>query len=283
MEEVRPVFVAILVVAISWICWELAKLLRHVQQRKRDMEAVDAPKAAATTLTPAELARILGNVPPEDEWPPAMAEVPQHLDEGTCAADENDGVTTGHDRGSPADNVEEPGPTGQELLKALEGEDSELACDLVRRAGVTALNYTDDLGRNALLLAASEGHTAACAVLLEREEFAGMNVRNMIGASALHLAAANDQTQMCRDLLACPRFTLGVNAEASNGQTPLDYSIEFGEGAASDMLTAAGGRRATGGSCVQRRQARERVRQAECGGGMQTVLEDSGPDMSALD
>jgi len=136
---------------------------------------------------------------------------------------------------------EETGPDAQNMLEALEGEDSKLALEAVRQASTRSVNAVDDIGRGALLLAAMEGHLGACHALLARLDFHGANARDMIGSTALHMAAGNDHVEICRLLLASTRFTAGANALNNNQKTPLDFAIEFGEGQAADVIQAAGG------------------------------------------
>merc|ERR1719152_891648 len=83
------------------------------------------------------------------------------------------------------------------------------------------------------------------------EDFRGVNEVNSIGSSVLHLAAGNDHVQICRDILACPRFNLGINAQNKNGHTALDFSVQFGGGVAAYVLKAAGGLR---GGAVSRKR-----------------------------
>merc|ERR1712151_35128 len=135
---------------------------------------------------------------------------------------------------------EDPGPTGEEVLSAMESGDSERAVEVAKIASTTAINYTDEVSRNALLLAASEGHLEAVHILLKRNDFRGVNARNSIGSTALHQAAANGEPEVCQAILSCSRFNLGVNVQNNNGQTPLDFSVEFGEGDAAEVLRAAG-------------------------------------------
>jgi len=178
---------------------------------------------APASLNALDLARVLGNSVPDP------AEQPD---------------SDGDDSDEPQPEDEESGPSGQELLDALEGEDSTLAELQVRGAGRRAVNFTDGPRRSALLLAAMEGHHEACRLLLLREDFQHTNARNTIGSTALHLAAANGHREIVQLLLSCPRFSPagGINAENNNGQTALDFAVEFGEGVAKDLLLDAGAR-----------------------------------------
>jgi len=169
-------------------------------------------------ISAAELASLLGNQTARERHPPSQPEA-----EG---------------------EVEEVGPSGEELLDALEGDDSALAASVARRAGRKAVNYKDGPRRSALLLASMEGHVDAVRVLLGREDFLSANARNTIGSTALHMAAANSHKEVVQVLLGSRRFCPpgGVNAVNDNGQTALDFAMEFGEGVATDLLVAAGGR-----------------------------------------
>merc|ERR1712113_585233 len=100
-----------------------------------------------------------------------------------------------------------------------------------------------------------------------------------IGSTALHLAAANGEEKICKEIIDCPRFTLGVNAENNNGLTPLDFCLEFGEGEAAEVLRAAGGK--TSGRTARTRQREDGCRQRQAP--MESVDEDNGNDMGALD
>mmetsp|Transcript_107014 Transcript_107014/g.284749 ORF Transcript_107014/g.284749 Transcript_107014/m.284749 type:complete len:271 (-) Transcript_107014:50-862(-) len=194
-------------------------------------------------LSPEQLARLLGNLPSSDE----ADDRPSSGADGTAAS------ATAPAASPPA----QEGPTGEELLKALEGQDHGAALLAVQAAGAQAVNYADDVERNALMVAAAEGHLEACRELLGREDFGAASARTNVGATALHLAAGNDHVELCRCLIASPRFTVGINTADDRGFTPLDYSLEFGEGDARRVLEAAGGRRGTSGSLRQRRRQRE--------------------------
>merc|ERR1712083_1240879 len=76
-----------------------------------------------------------------------------------------------------------------------------------------------------------------------RADFHGTNARSNVGATALHIAAANEEEDICKAILESERFTAGVNAECRNGQTPLDYCLNFGSGSseAEQVLRSAGG------------------------------------------
>lgn len=139
--------------------------------------------------------------------------------------------------------VPETGPSGQEMLDACEGSDSALALEAVRTAGPKALNSFDDINRNALLLTAAEGHLEALRHLLQRGDFQGLGARNNIGSSALHLAAGNEQLEVCEALLTSERYLAAapINARNDNGQTPLDFAAEFGDGVCSAVLEDKGG------------------------------------------
>mmetsp|Transcript_142502 Transcript_142502/g.262789 ORF Transcript_142502/g.262789 Transcript_142502/m.262789 type:complete len:232 (-) Transcript_142502:6-701(-) len=192
----------------QWLC-----------KKQRPPPAQEANVTEAN-VTAGELSSILGNALPD----PIIDDIARSL-EAEEEAGENSHVPAG----------------GAELLEAAEGADSALALQRVQSASCAAVNATDELGRNALLLAAAEGHLEACQALLQREDFQGVNARTSIGATALHLAAANDEPEICRAILSCARFSAGVNASTNAGQTPLDFSMEFGTGDASEVLQEAGG------------------------------------------
>jgi len=142
---------------------------------------------------------------------------------------------------------------GTVFLNALEKATDSEALELVRSASTTAINYEDDLGRNALLVVSSEGQTEACKALLHRTDFTGMNVRDMLGSTPLHLAAGNDYVDICRLLITCPRYPhSGINELNNRGQTPLDFCLEFGDGTATEVLEKSG---ATSSGTTVRRKA----------------------------
>lgn len=168
---------------------------------------------------------------------------PHKLDDS--AASDRSSESGGDEHSVAEDELEdEPEPEldsdALAFLEALEGADHELACELAGLASTATANAVDCLGRNALILAAAEGHLEACRLLLSREDFRGVNGRTSVGASALHLAAANDEPEISEAILACSRFVEGVNATTYAGQTPLDFCNEFSGGAAREVLVAAG-------------------------------------------
>lgn len=291
---------------------------RAIRRRLKSSELVAAPEAVVLPavertearsdeppLTPVQLARILGNCVPEDEQdnsapvdggedsqkplqfdPATTAMLQQYVD--ACVATRE--IRAQGDQqldGFRCEEVveEDLGPSGSEVLTAMEGDDSQHALEVVRTASTAAINFEDEVKRNALLLAVSEGHLEACRALLARPDFRGINARNTIGSTALHLAAANGETEVCKEILACPRFTLGVNAENNNGQTPLDFSLEFGEGDASEVLRAGGGN--SSGRAMRSRQARGIPETSACRlrpqAPAQAADEFAGNDMGALD
>lgn len=185
--------------------------------------------AAPISLGMAELAAFLGNLDAEG-LTPVGTETQAQIDD-------------------PATSTEEDGPLArevEELFRALDDPDNAAAADLCAHASAKLINARDDLDRNALFVAAAEGNLEVTHVLLSREDFLGVNERNCIGSTALHLAAGNDQTDICRAILECPRFLEGVNVINNNGQSPLDFALEFGSGAAESILREAGGQTARG-------------------------------------
>lgn len=223
-----------------------------------------------TKLTAAELAKILGNTVPDDEDAGDPCHAPRSTGTfGNSEAVDEELVTAGV---AADDKV-----AGEALLKAMEGDDSQLALRLVRDASPAVINYVSE-DRNALLVGAMEGHVEACRALLGRSDFLGANLTNNIGSTALHLAAANDHVEICKALIACPRFTAGINAENVNGLTPLDFSHDFGEGNAARVLEAAGGQRQSSGTLRERRKM-----QGQCLGPDGGPADSSGPEMSSLD
>lgn len=210
------------------------------------------------TVSAADLARILGNVISDPQ--PAggggqAAVVRPRLALGGLGEDGEDVVPVPAERETPSGEVVDEqlgsdsdaeehwnaGPPG--ALDALGGRDSEAAASFVREADSEAINTADGLRRTALLLIAMEGHEEACRLLLAREDFAHPNARNLIGSTALHLAAGNGHRAICKLLLASPRFAPagGINAQNNNGQTPLDFALEFRDGLAVEILANAGG------------------------------------------
>ncbi|CAE8581211.1 unnamed protein product [Polarella glacialis] len=127
------------------------------------------------------------------------------------------------------------------FLEVMRGQDSRLCLKTVRQASASVVNARDECIGNALHAAASEGHLEAVRLLLLRSDFRGVNCLNSIGSTALHIAAANDEEDICKVLLLCPRFTAGVNAVNDNGQSALDFAVEYGSGVCSPVLEAAGG------------------------------------------
>eukprot|EP00929_Paragymnodinium_shiwhaense_P013121 TRINITY_DN120987_c0_g1_i1.p1 TRINITY_DN120987_c0_g1~~TRINITY_DN120987_c0_g1_i1.p1 ORF type:complete len:273 (-),score=62.92 TRINITY_DN120987_c0_g1_i1:97-915(-) len=178
-------------------------------------------------LSATQLAALLGNQPPEDEV--LQEELPNKR------------------------NAAEVASEATELRRALEGSDSGLAARLAKGASAEALNILDELGRSVLLLGTAQGHSAACQAILSRPEFIWANKKDMIGNTALHLAAGNDYIDICQDILACPRFSAGIDVKNDRGQTPLDFAKEFGDGEAAIYLQGVGG---TGSGVITRRQSR---------------------------
>lgn len=258
-------------------------LLRRAKSHRPVAVKEPAVEKFESQLSPAELARILGNSlpgdyddgPPGDELltkskkspSPDAAKAAEALDASRIARKAADAPDTALASVPETEPAEEEVVTegaaaavteaGEALIEALQGSDCALAVRLVRGATPAVVNYVDSSDQNALLVGAMEGHFEACRWLLARQDFTGVNIRNHIGSTALHLAAANDQVEICRALIACPRYTLGVNAENMNGQTPLDFSLDFGEGVCAEVLKSAGAQRNGSGNLVHRRKKRE--------------------------
>lgn len=212
-------------------------------------------KSTLPGLSSADLAKILGNSEPDDEDLP-----PSYVDRSTATfggdnadlAPTSGGIEEVMTQGAAA-AVE---AAGEALIKAMEGQDTHLTLGLVQDASPGVVNYVDADERNALLVGAMEGHVEACLALLGRPDFLGVDATNNIGSTALHLAAANDHIQICKALIASPRFTSGVNVENMHGLTPLDFSLDFGEGTCEEVLVAAGGGRTSSGNLRERRRMR---------------------------
>eukprot|EP00811_Abedinium_folium_P005081 NODE_14679_length_1093_cov_5.690476.p1 GENE.NODE_14679_length_1093_cov_5.690476~~NODE_14679_length_1093_cov_5.690476.p1 ORF type:complete len:222 (+),score=54.94 NODE_14679_length_1093_cov_5.690476:222-887(+) len=175
-----------------------------------------ASRRTVNGMSPAEMAQMLGNSVCED-------------DDNACSEE--------------TELVHELQPSAVALLSVLERDDHAVALEAVRAASPRDINACDELGRNALLLAAAEGHEDACEALLAREDFRGASASTTIGACALHLAAGNGHVGVCHVLLTCERFALGVNALTTNGRTPLDFALDFGDGTAAQVIREAGGER----------------------------------------
>jgi len=144
---------------------------------------------------------------------------------------------------------EELAKVQEEFLEFLRTGDSEVALKAVLAAPMLVVNFNDECSGNALLCCAAEGHVTACKALLDRADFHGVNATNSIGSTALHLAAANDEDAICRAILACPRFMGGVNILNNNGQSPMDFAVEFGTGLCTSLLQEFGGKSV----CLRRR------------------------------
>ncbi|CAK8987905.1 unnamed protein product [Durusdinium trenchii] len=133
----------------------------------------------------------------------------------------------------------------KEFIEVARGSDSQAALEAVREAPAKVVNACDECSGTALHFLAAEGHVQACGALLSRDDFVEINARNGIGSTALHIAAANDEEEICKMILECPRFTAGASVANDNGQTPLDFALEFGTGLCSSVLEAAGGQGGT--------------------------------------
>lgn len=246
--------------------------LLHQSETDRELTSV---KAARAPISGAELARLLGNHVEDEESDFEQTSTPW---EETHSSPSNLPATE-KDFGSPffklpSANVEKVVSTdsltevcsvdvvpqryekssavpGQVLLDAIETGDDDVL-DLIRNCSVEALNFRDGLHKNALLIASTEGRLEVCRALLSNEGFEGTNATNFIGSSALHLAAGNDHADICSEILACPRFLLGINAVNDNGHTAFDFASDFGDGTVLEVLRAAGG--STGGPSPDRRR-----------------------------
>lgn len=246
--------------AAAAFCLSSTGLLLLLRTLRRRLRGARCPAAEAVTkadaprtqvgISAAQLAQLLGNLPLDEELPSANAPDARDAQVGARAASARPAPV-------PSARPEHCSPDGQQLLDALEGRDNRLAARLVRQADAAAVNFSDEMQRNALLLAAAEGHVEAFQVLINRDDFMGVNARSNVGATALHLAAGNDQVEICRLLLACSRFTAGVNCQTNSGHTPLDFALDFGDGDAEAVLRAAGGERRTSGNLRQRRILRD--------------------------
>lgn len=181
----------------------------QVDETALQVDETAADQAADQSVSQAELARLLGNIVPEDDL------CLEEADQEALARE------------------------GARFLEVISGPDGKAALDAIRAASQAVVNYTDATKRTALMLAASEGHLEACKVVLARSDFKSVNERNSVGSTALHFAAANDEVEICKLLLESPRFTLGVNAVNQNGQSALDF-CDFGDGDARQVLRAAG-------------------------------------------
>lgn len=238
------------VVAAAWYTSSRARDSASDEKRPKNAPEPVLKEPPESSLSAKDLARILGNSVPgeEDLLPP-------------CPPSSNS-----TSRPTPMEPVEEEIFThgaaaavkeaGEALLRAAEGHDSELALRLVQDASPAVVNYVDEDERNVMLLCVMEGHTEACQALLDHPDFLHINTTSNIGSNALHLAAANDQVEICKALIDCPRFTIDINAENRNGLTPLDFGLDFGEGAAAEVLVAAGGQRNGSGNLRERRKIR---------------------------
>eukprot|EP00929_Paragymnodinium_shiwhaense_P048449 TRINITY_DN24491_c0_g1_i1.p1 TRINITY_DN24491_c0_g1~~TRINITY_DN24491_c0_g1_i1.p1 ORF type:complete len:229 (-),score=55.85 TRINITY_DN24491_c0_g1_i1:486-1172(-) len=165
---------------------------------------------------------------------------------GEQAAPQSPG-TEGACESTEEEEEEEEAPTSTEAGLALfssieDGADEAVILRMLQEADRDSINSADKAGQaSALLLSlATAGHLEAVRYLLSREDFDGVNARYLAGTTALHQAAVNGHLEICRELLACPRFTLGVNATTNRGQTALDFCREFGGSEAAELLVAAG-------------------------------------------
>lgn len=174
-------------------------------------EGLQAPK-----LSEEERARILGNMLPR-----RIPQLPKECDEKVLEQLQED------------------------FMEIARSADSEAAFEAVKEAPTQIVNACDECSGTALHFFAAEGHVQACRALLSRDDFVEMNARNGIGSTALHIAAANDEEEICKMILNCPRYTAGASVANANGQTPLDFSLEFGTGLCSTVLEAAGGQQGT--------------------------------------
>lgn len=290
-----------------------------VGEGKKTDETPSAPKPAKAKLaepkkeskpsmSQMDLARILGNSVPDDE---GLASSTYHPPRSEIIADwEGVGPESGVGEtlrdlcGDVQANSEQrevgqgrPGmwiggaarDAGEALIKAMAGEDGELATRLVNAGSTAVINYLDADERNALIVGAMEGHSEACQALLSRADFIHANKTNHVGATALHLAAANDHIPICTVLIDSPNYTAGINAKTRNGQTPLDFALDFGEGTCGHVIESAGGERTNAGSLRARRKMRgHAAAEGEDEGetteyGACDAAEQPGKEMASLD
>lgn len=260
---VLSVVATFLVVFFSWRFRPQSKAVECSSDAKARPEsspesspgAGTAVKSKLPGLSSADLAKVLGNSAPDDEDLP-----PSYVDRSTATFGGDDADLT--PTSGSIEEVMTQGAAaaveaaGEALIHAMEGQDTHLTLRLVQDASPAVVNYADADERNALMVGAMEGHVEACLALLGRADFLGVDATNNIGSTALHLAAANDHVEICKALIASPRFTSGVNAENMHGLTPLDFSLDFGEGTCEEALVAAGGRRTSSGNLRERRRMR---------------------------
>jgi ankyrin repeat protein len=121
--------------------------------------------------------------------------------------------------------------TPSALVEAIKRDDSK-AVEAALRAGAGA-NSADDTGATALMYAALYAGPGVVRQLLERG--ADPNHANRFGSTALMWAVP--RVDNVRALLAA---RANVNAQASNGWTPLTVAVRFGNAAAVKLLLAGG-------------------------------------------
>ena len=184
-------------------------------EEEEEEEEEEVPPQQAPDISEEELARILGNTVP------ARKKLPKECDKKAL------------------EQLQE------EFMEIARSADSQAAFQAVETAPTQVVNACDECSGTALHFLAAEGHVQACRALLSREDFEEISARNGIGSTALHIAAANDEEEICKMILEDPRFTSGASVANDNGQTPLDFALEFGTGLCASVLQAAGGQAGT--------------------------------------
>ena len=108
--------------------------------------------------------------------------------------------------------------------------------DGIRRAldGGTAIEFRDDQGRTALIIAAYSRHAEAVEVLCHRG--ADVNARDNNGCTALIYAAYYDIPEVADVLL---KYNADPSLTDRHGKTPLDYARDYGFTRMVTLLEAA--------------------------------------------
>jgi len=213
---------------LLWMIWRwLGALVGKEPLQAPLLEKVEEKEPEPPKLSPQELQRLLGNLPDEDFEP----EEP-----GPAAP-------TGPLSHIPEDQEVDVSIAGPEFLERLEKCSNEAdAIKEIQKASRAAINYHDAC-RSVLLVLAVEGYTEACKQLLRRNDFCNISAKNMVGSNALHLAAGNGHQELCQVLLRQAWFARpeAINTQNTQGMTPLDFSVEFGEGEVAGLLREHGG------------------------------------------
>jgi len=126
-------------------------------------------------------------------------------------------VTRAEEASVAHESVEYTCTAGYELVAADRIHDAE---SLVKDREWRFVNETDHRGRTLLHIAAAQGLSNLCSLILEREDFTKLESLDKERATALHLAAANRQASCCRAIVESGRLGQ-VNAVDLNGQTAL--------------------------------------------------------------